>query len=116
MKTEQFKIRATKNELAFISNAAKIAGTNKSQFILDAAKNAAKKLGMNIDAYFVSEFENSPQNTRTSSFSSAGNQRIDHGVGNGASTGRGAIDGGASKGRSASPKAKPTGSEKKRSV
>ena len=45
MKTEQFKIRATKKELAFISNAAKIAGTNKSQFILDSAKNAAKKLG-----------------------------------------------------------------------
>ena len=91
MKTEQFKIRATKNEIAFISNAAKIAGTNKTQFILDAAKNAAKNLGMNIDTYFVSEFENSPQNTRTSSFSSEGNQRIDHGVGNGASPGRGAI-------------------------
>lgn len=137
--------KAGKTKTQFIMDAAKDAAINAGMsispyFFVDTKQqlqevnmtnlevalliHASEKLGPALDKfmanisdpYFVRELNNSPQNTRTSSFSSEGDQRIDHGVGKGASTGRGAIDGGASKGRSASRKAKPTGSEKKRSV
>ena len=81
MKTRhQINFRSTENELRLIADAAKVAGVSKTEFIFSAAIEAAKRFGLDPEAYFVSETIVTPQNTRIGFFSSEGDQKVGHGV------------------------------------
>lgn len=69
MKTRhQINFRSTENELRFIADAARIAGMSKTDFIFSAATEAAKKIGLDPEKYFVSEAKATPQNTGAKAF------------------------------------------------
>lgn len=92
MKTRhQINFRSTENELRFIADAARIAGMSKTDFIFSAATEAAKKIGLDPEKYFVSEAKATPQNTGAGFFSHEVDQKVHNGVGQGAGAGRGAI-------------------------
>jgi uncharacterized protein (DUF1778 family) len=68
MKTKLFNMRTTEGQAAFLAEAAKVSGRTKTDFIFFAAIEAAKKIGIDVDQYFVSEANATPQNMGAKAF------------------------------------------------